>query len=72
MLENVESTKEKTMGVNEMGIVKDIARLTSYCGNKILLCSNKTCLVRTITKERLSKTGLIGPYDYYISRTCAN
>lgn len=55
-----------------MGIVKDLAKLTSYCENRYYFVATKTCLVRTITKERLSKTGLIDPYDYYISRACVN
>lgn len=64
--------KKRQWALRKMGIVKDLAKLTSYCGNRYYFVATKTCLVRTITKERLSKTGLIDPYDYYITRTCVN
>ncbi len=64
--------KKRQWALRKMGIVKDLARLTSYCGNRYHFVATKTCLLRAITKERLSKTGLIDPYDYYISRTCVN
>ena len=53
-----------------MGIGKDLARLTSYSGDRYYFVATKTCLMRAITKERLTKTGLVDPYDYYISRSC--
>ena len=56
----------------KMGIGKDLARLTAYCGDRYYFVATKTCLVRAITKERLTKTGLVDPYDYYISRSCVN
>ncbi|WP_311376757.1 group II intron maturase-specific domain-containing protein, partial [Anaerococcus lactolyticus] len=64
--------KKRQWALRKMGVVKDLARLTSYCGNRYYFVATKTCLVRAITKERLSKTSLIDPYDYYISRTCVN
>ncbi|MBS5360603.1 hypothetical protein [Finegoldia magna] len=30
---------------------KELARLTSYCGNRYYFVATKTCLVRAITKE---------------------
>ena len=63
-------SKKRQWALRKIGIVKDLARLTSYCGNRYYFVATKTCLVRAITKERLSKTGLIDPYDYYISRAC--
>lgn len=56
----------------KMGIIKDLARVTAYCGNRYYFVATKTCLLRAITKERLARTGLIDPYDYYISRSCVN
>ena len=64
--------KKRQWALRKMGVVKDLARLTSYCGNRYYFVATKTCLVRAITKERLRKTGLIDPYDYYISRLCVN
>lgn len=52
----------------KMGIDKDLARLTAYCGNRYYFVATKTCLTRAITKERLVKTGLVDPYDYYIKQ----
>lgn len=52
----------------KMGIGKDLARLTAYCGNRYYFVATKTCLVRAITKGRLTNTGLVDPYDYYLSR----
>lgn len=59
---------KREWSLRKMGIGKDLARLTSYCGNKYYFVSTKTCLVRAISKERLVKTGLVDPYDYYISK----
>ena len=56
----------------KMGVGKDLSRLTAYCGDRYYFVATKTCLVRAITKERLTKTGLVDPYDYYISRSCVN
>ena len=64
--------KKRQWALIKMGIVKDLARLTSYRGNRYYFVATKTCLVRASTKERLTKTGLVDPYDYYISRTCVN
>ena len=64
--------KKRQWALRKMGITKDLAKLTAYCGNRYYFVATKTCLVRAITKERLSKTGLIDPYDYYISRSCVN
>ena len=56
----------------KMGVGKDLARLTAYCGDRYFFVATKNCLVRAITKERLTKTGLVDPYDYYTSRSCVN
>ena len=55
----MESTKERQWALMKMGVGKDLARLTSYCGDRYYFVATKTCLVRAITKERLTKTGLV-------------
>lgn len=64
--------KKRQWALMKMGVGKDLARLTSYCGNRYYFVATKTCLVRAITKERLTKTGLVDPFDYYLSRLCVN
>lgn len=54
----------------KMGIGRNLAKLTSYCGNRYYFVATKTCLIRAVTKERLTNTGLVDPYDYYLSRSC--
>ena len=59
---------KRQWALTKMGVGKDLARLTAFCGDRYYFVATKTCLVRAITKERLTKTGLVDPYDYYISR----
>ena len=49
------------------GIGKDLARVTSYVGDRYYFVCTKTCVVRAITKELLIRQGLVDPYDYYMS-----
>ena len=64
--------KKRQWALMKMGVGKDLARLIAYCGNRYYFVATKTCLVRAITKERLTKTGLVDPYDYYTSRSCVD
>ncbi len=59
---------KRQWGLQKLGISKDLARLTSYCGNRYYFVVTKTCVVRAISKEALTKRGLISPLDYYIKR----
>ena len=52
----------------KMGIGKDLARMMAYCGNRYYFVATKTCLVRALSKERLTRSGLVDPYDYYIKQ----
>ena len=60
--------------LQKLGIDKDLARLTSYAGNRYQWVVTKTCVVRAISKEKLTSAGLVSCLDYYTElhnlRTC--
>ena len=60
--------KKRQWGLQKLGIGKDLARLTTYCGDRYQWVMTKTCVVRAITKEKLSQAGLVSCYDYYMER----
>lgn len=60
---------KRQWGLQKLGIGKDLARLTSYVGDRYYFVCTKTCVVRAITKELLIRRGLVDPYDYYM-RNC--
>jgi len=59
---------KRQWGLQRLGIHKDLARLTSYTRNRYQWVATKTCVVRAITKEKLSKRGLVSCLDYYNER----
>ena len=59
---------KRQWGLQKLGVNKDLARLTSYRGNRYQWVVTKTCVVRAISKEVLGKAGLISCLDYYIER----
>ena len=54
--------------LQKLGINKDLARLTSYAGDRYQWVVTKTCVVRAISKEQLTKAGLVSCLDYYLER----
>ena len=60
--------KKRQWGLQKLGVNKDLARLTSYCGDRYQWVVTKTCVVRAISKEVLAKAGLISCLDYYNER----
>ncbi len=60
--------KKRQWGLQKLGVGKDLARLTAYCGNRYYWVTTKTCVVRAISKEVLAKAGLVSCYDYYNER----
>lgn len=60
--------KSRQWGLQKLGVPKDLARLTSYYGDRYLWVATKTCVVRAISKEVLAKAGLISCLDYYNER----
>ena len=58
--------KKRQWGLQKLGIGKDLARQTSYIGDHYQWVVTKTCVVRAISKEKLSQAGLVSCYDYYL------
>ena len=54
--------------LQKLGIDKDLARLTSYAGDRYQWVVTKTCVVRAISKEKLTSAGLVSCLDYYTER----
>jgi group II intron reverse transcriptase/maturase len=59
---------KRQWGLQKLGINKDLARLTSYCGDRYYFVATKTCVTRAISKGILTRRGLVSPLDYYIHR----
>jgi len=59
---------KREWGLKKLGIGKDLARLTSYCGDRYYWVATRTCVVRAISKEILGRKGLTSCLDYYLSR----
>lgn len=59
---------KRQWGLQKLGISKDLARLTSYCGDRYYFVATKTCVSKAISKEVLIKRGLVSPLDYYEHR----
>lgn len=57
---------KRQWGLQKLGIGKDLARQTAYMGDHYQWVVTKTCVVRAISKEKLSKSGLVSCYDYYL------
>jgi group II intron reverse transcriptase/maturase len=60
--------KKRQWGLQKLGIGKDLAKRTSYMGDCYQWVVTKTCVVRAISKEKLSQAGLVSCYDYYLKR----
>ncbi len=51
-----------------LGIDYDKAKQTSYMGDHYQWVVTKTCVVRAISKKRLTQNGLVSCLDYYLER----
>ena len=60
--------KKRQWGLQKLGVNKDLARLTAYCGDRYQWIVQKTCVRNAISKEVLAKAGLISCLDYYNER----
>lgn len=58
--------KKRQWGLQKLGIGKDLAKQTSYMGDRYQWIVTKTCVVRAISKEKLKQAGLVSCYDYYM------
>lgn len=59
---------KREWGLKKLGINKDLARQTSYCGDRYQFVALRTCVTRAISKETLTKRGLVSCVDYYAER----
>ena len=60
--------RKRQWGLQKLGVDKDLARVTAYCGDRYQWVVTKTCVVRAISKEVLAKAGLVSCLDYYNER----
>ena len=59
---------KREWGLKKLGINKDLARQTAYCGNRYQFVALRTCVSRAISKEILTRRGLVSCVDYYAGR----
>ena len=60
--------KKRQWGLQKLGIGKDLARVTAYCGDRYYWVAARTCVKRAISKEVLVRAGLVSCLDYYNER----
>lgn len=59
---------KRAWGLRKLGMPEELAKRTSYVGNRYQWVVIKTCVVRAISKEILSRKGLVSCLDYYTIR----
>lgn len=59
---------KRQWALQRLGINKDLARCTAYCGDRYYWVVTKTCVSRAISKQTLTIAGLVDPFDYYVER----
>ena len=59
---------KREWGLKKLGIDKDLARTTANMGNHYMWIATRTCVSRAISKEKLTKKGLVSCLDYYLVR----
>lgn len=57
--------QKRAWGLRKLGIGNDLAKLTSYCGNRYEWVVRRTCVARAISKDTLTRRGLVSCLDYY-------
>ena len=60
--------QKRAWGLRKLGIDSDLAKLTSYCGDRYEWVVRRTCVARVISKEILTSRGLVSCLDYYTIR----
>ena len=59
---------KRAWGLRKLGVNDDLARLTSYCGDRYERVVRRTCVAKYISKEVLLRKGLVSCLDYYLIR----
>ena len=57
---------KRLWGLLKLGVVDWIAHKTAYRGNRYMNVATKSVLARAISKEKLTKRGLVSLSDYYL------
>ena len=57
--------RKRAWGLRKLGICNDLAKLTSYSGDRYEWVVRRICVVRAISKEVLARRGLVSCLDYY-------
>lgn len=60
--------RKRAWGLRKLGINNDLAKLTSYCGDRYEWVVRRTCVARAISKKILTRRGLVSCLDYYMIR----
>ena len=59
---------KRAWGLRKLGVDNNMARLISYCGDRYEWVVRRTCVAKCISKEILSRKGLVSCLDYYLIR----
>jgi hypothetical protein len=59
---------KRKWGLQKLGIPEWLASKTAYWGNCYILVATKSCLSRAVSKEILTKRGLVSCLDYYMNQ----
>ena len=59
---------KRQWALQKLGVNIDLARQTSYCGDRYYWVATKTVVVKAISKEKLALAGLVSPLDYYLKQ----
>ena len=60
--------QKRAWGLRKLGVDSELARLTSYCGDRYEWVVRRTCVSRAISKDVLTRRGLVSCLDYYLIR----
>ena len=59
------TAKKREGGLQKLGVPKWIAHKVANWGNHYQFVATKSVLSRAVSKERLTKRGLVSVFDYY-------
>ena len=60
--------QKRAWGLRKLGVDSDLARLTSFCGDRYEWVVRRTCVPRAISKDVFARRGLVSCLDYYLIR----
>ena len=59
---------KREWGLKKLGVPEWLARKTSQWGDHYQFVAQKSCLKRAVSKEILTRRGLVSPLDYYLKQ----